>query len=160
MRLRPFVAAPRAITARPARSVLRRAEPPTNADGPSTSGVQAKEESLERLEASIRGKGTVPRPPSAGLARPIPIRGMTQTSNKIDSQYENMSEWKEGQLFPEGWDQMDLGKRLTELYLGRRGIIFWTNRVAFGAVFVILGSWVIFRFVGPALGLYKLAGDF
>ncbi len=51
---------------------------------------------------------------------------MTQQQGpKLDSQYENMAEWKEGQLFPEGWDKMPLGQKITELYLGRRGVLFW-----------------------------------
>ncbi|KAG2445046.1 hypothetical protein HYH02_008914 [Chlamydomonas schloesseri] len=166
---RPF-AAPVA-SPRLARLIASRAgDGPTN-DGPSTSGagVQNKEAELERLEAAIRGKGpapAAPRPPSAGMsgtksgAKPIPIRGMTQQQNKIDSQYENMAPWAEGQLFPEGWDRMDLGTKLTELYLGRRGVLFWANKAAYASVFVLLGGWILFRFVGPALGLYKLAGEF
>lgn len=31
---------------------------------------------------------------------------------------------------------------------------------AYASVFVLLGGWIAFRFVGPALGLYKLAGEF
>ncbi|PNW83392.1 hypothetical protein CHLRE_05g245102v5 [Chlamydomonas reinhardtii] len=152
------------------RHVFSAGDGPTS-DGPSTSssGVQNKEAELERLEAAIRGKGPAPgpaasRPPSAGMPgakpKPIPIRGMTQQQNKIDSQYENMAAWSEGQLFPEGWERMDLGTKLTELYLGRRGVLFWANKAAYASVFVLLGGWIAFRFVGPALGLYKLAGEF
>ncbi|KAG2430878.1 hypothetical protein HXX76_009852 [Chlamydomonas incerta] len=168
---RPF-AAPVA-SPRLARIIAPRAGDGPTSDGPSTSGagLQNKEAELERLEASIRGKGPAPapagsRPPAAGMSgtksgpRPIQIRGMTQTQNKVDSQYENMSPWEEGQLFPEGWERMDLGTKLTELYLGRRGVLFWANKAAYASVFGLLGGWILFRFVGPALGLYKLAGEF
>ncbi|KXZ46127.1 hypothetical protein GPECTOR_46g196 [Gonium pectorale] len=149
------------------RLVLRKAKEAP--DGPSTSsaaGVESKEARVERLEASIRGKALpAPRPSPSGpispssRAKPIPIRGVSQPQNKIDSQYENMADWKEWQLFPEGWDSMPLGQKLTELYLGRRGILFWANKAAYASAFLLLGGWILFRFVGPALGLYKLAGE-
>lgn len=69
------------------------------------------------------------------------------------------AEWKEGKLFPEDWEQMDPFEKVTELYLGQRGVLFWANKVAYASVFVLGGAWVLFRFVGPALGLYKLQGD-
>lgn len=31
---------------------------------------------------------------------------------------------------------------------------------AFGAVFVLIGAWVAFRFLGPAVGLYTLKNGF
>lgn len=85
---------------------------------------------------------------------------MTQQQGpKLDSQYENMAEWKEGQLFPEGWDKMPLGQKITELYLGRRGVLFWANKAAYTSAIILLVAWVAFRFVGPNLGLYQLQGD-
>ena len=48
----------------------------------------AREERLEAMEASIKG-----RPPS-------PIRIRNQESSTTDSMGSSMSEWKEGELFP------------------------------------------------------------
>lgn len=127
--------------------------------GPSTSGSGSsaeREQQLEQLEASIRGKRTSTSPPAP--RKQIPIRGVTQAKPESDAA-SNMSEWKEGQLFPEGWDRMPLPEKLTELYMGRRGFIFWLNKAAYASVFVLLGGWVAFRFIGPALGLYRLQGD-
>lgn len=57
----------------------------------------AAESRVEALEAAIRGKA-----PKA--QRQIPIRGVTQPQQKQESsQY---ADWKEGKLFPEGWEQM------------------------------------------------------
>jgi hypothetical protein len=66
------------------------------------------------------------------------------------------AEWKEGQLFPEGWEKMNLFEKFYNAYMGERGLLFWANKFAFGAVFVVIGAWIVFRFVGPAVGLYKL----
>ncbi|KAJ9511921.1 hypothetical protein QJQ45_004494 [Haematococcus lacustris] len=76
-------------------------------------------------------------------------KGYTDACHLVDDQVEeasNRAEWKEGQLFPEGFDNMTLGdKQITELYLGRRGILFWANKAAYASVFIVIGGWVIFR---------------
>lgn len=46
-----------------------------------------------------------------------------------------------------------------ELYMGKRGFLFWANKAALWSVGGLLVGWAIFRFVGPALGLYQLAND-
>eukprot|EP01026_Neomeris_dumetosa_P003704 TRINITY_DN1099_c1_g1_i1.p2 TRINITY_DN1099_c1_g1~~TRINITY_DN1099_c1_g1_i1.p2 ORF type:complete len:177 (+),score=22.03 TRINITY_DN1099_c1_g1_i1:33-533(+) len=79
---------------------------------------------------------------------------------KNDLPPSNRAEWKEGQLFPEGWENMDAGQKLFELWTGERGMLFWMNKIAYGALFVIVGGWVLFRFVGPTLGLYELQSGF
>jgi hypothetical protein len=116
----------------------------------------------------VRGKKS-----QGDKARKIPIRGQTQTKQEDNS---NMAPWKEGQLFPEGWEQMSLPQKVyhgsstgllaiifnlckhrtdvcllslclkvTELYMGRRGVLFWLNKAAYASVFVLIGGWVIFR---------------
>jgi hypothetical protein len=81
---------------------------------------------------------------------------MTPKQQQVDT---SRAEWKEGKLFPEGWEQMSLPEKVAELYLGQRGMLFWANKAAWASVWVVGGAWVLFRFVGPALGLYKLQGD-
>lgn len=104
------------------------------------------ESRVEALESSLRAKkGSKP----SGIG--------TQQSNAVNTG--GMAEWKEGQLFPEGWETMDPLQKATEIYMGKRGFLFWSNRLAFGGVFVLVAAWVVFRFVGPALGLYQLAND-
>lgn len=48
--------------------------------------------------------------------------------------------------------------QLTELYMGRRGVLFWATQAAWYSVLGLAGGWVLFRFVGPNLGLYQLEG--
>ena len=78
---------------------------------------------------------------------------------KADLPSGGLAEWPEGQLLPNGWDDMDFGQRAVELYTGKRGLLFWFNKAAYASIFIILGGWVIFRFVLPALGLYSLTND-
>ncbi len=101
---------------------------------------------LEALEASMRTKK------GAKLASAASSR----KSSTPDSQF---AEWKEGQLFPEGWDKMDPLEKMNELYLGQRGFLFWSTKLATNGVIVLGVAWVLFRIVGPALGLYQLADD-
>jgi hypothetical protein len=54
---------------------------------------------------------------------------------------------------------MDPLQKATELYMGKRGLLFWANRAAWASVIGLLVGWALFRFVGPALGLYTLAND-
>jgi hypothetical protein len=67
--------------------------------------------------------------------------------------------WKEGALFPEGWEDMNPLEKVTELYLGQRGVLFWANKAAFSSIFILIAAWIMFRFVGPAMGLYQLQND-
>jgi hypothetical protein len=118
----------------------------------SATATQEDEEArIEALEASLSKAKSKSSP-----RRQIPIRNMTP---KQDLSSSNQAEWKEGQLFPVGWEEMPLSQKLSELYLGRRGVLFWANQLAWISVWVLGGAWILFRVVGPALGLYKLQGD-
>ena len=43
--------------------------------------------------------------------------------------------------------------------MGQRGFLFWANKLALWSVGGLAVCWILFRFVGPALGLYRLAND-
>jgi len=83
----------------------------------------------------------------------------SQNRNASPSTTGGLAEWKEGQLFPEGWEDMDPLQKITELYLGKRGFLFWSTKLSLAGVIALAGAWVLFRFVGPAVGLYQLAND-
>ncbi|XP_010941256.1 uncharacterized protein [Elaeis guineensis] len=57
---------------------------------------------------------------------------------------------------PKDWDSMTLGEKAVELYMGEKGVLFWLNKFAYASIFIIIGGWILFRFVGPSLGLYQL----
>lgn len=57
---------------------------------------------------------------------------------------------------PKDWESMTLTEKVVELYMGEKGILFWLNKFAYASIFIIIGGWIVFRFVGPALNLYQL----
>ncbi|KAK4758765.1 hypothetical protein SAY87_020066 [Trapa incisa] len=57
---------------------------------------------------------------------------------------------------PKKWEEMSLGEKATELYVGEKGLLFWLNKFAYASIFIMIGAWIMFRFVGPALNLYQL----
>ncbi|KAG8366702.1 hypothetical protein BUALT_Bualt17G0106900 [Buddleja alternifolia] len=57
---------------------------------------------------------------------------------------------------PKDWDSMTLTEKAIELYVGEKGALFWLNKFAYASIFIVIGGWIVFRFVGPALNLYQL----
>lgn len=57
---------------------------------------------------------------------------------------------------PKDWDSMTPAEKAMELYMGEKGLLFWLNKFAYASIFIIIGGWILFRFVGPALNLYQL----
>lgn len=57
---------------------------------------------------------------------------------------------------PKKWEEMSLTEKASELYMGEKGLLFWLNKFAYASIFVMIGAWILFRFVGPALNLYQL----
>ncbi|XP_062229838.1 uncharacterized protein LOC133927396 [Phragmites australis] len=54
------------------------------------------------------------------------------------------------------WEEMSLADKAVELYVGEKGLLFWLNKFAYASIFIMVGAWVLFRFIGPSLGLYQL----
>ncbi|XP_010244099.1 PREDICTED: uncharacterized protein LOC104588009 [Nelumbo nucifera] len=57
---------------------------------------------------------------------------------------------------PKDWELMTITEKAVELYMGEKGLLFWLNKFAYASIFIIIGGWILFRFVGPSLGLYQL----
>ncbi|MCO5561030.1 hypothetical protein L7F22_014651 [Adiantum nelumboides] len=57
---------------------------------------------------------------------------------------------------PKDWESMTLAEKAWDLYVGEKGALFWLNKAAYAAIFVVVGGWIVFWFVGPALNLYQL----
>ncbi|CAA7022109.1 unnamed protein product [Microthlaspi erraticum] len=54
------------------------------------------------------------------------------------------------------WEEMSLNEKALELYVGEKGLLFWLNKLAYASIYIVIGGWILFRFVGPALNLYQL----
>lgn len=46
--------------------------------------------------------------------------------------------------------------QVSELYTGKRGLLFWMGKVTYALIFVTIGGWIVFRFVLPQLGVLEL----
>lgn len=57
---------------------------------------------------------------------------------------------------PKKWENMTLTEKALELYMGEKGALFWLNKFAYASIFIMIGAWIFFRFVGPAINLYQL----
>eukprot|EP00262_Sarcandra_glabra_P012975 TRINITY_DN3470_c0_g1_i1.p1 TRINITY_DN3470_c0_g1~~TRINITY_DN3470_c0_g1_i1.p1 ORF type:complete len:170 (-),score=25.56 TRINITY_DN3470_c0_g1_i1:256-765(-) len=57
---------------------------------------------------------------------------------------------------PKEWESMTITEKAVELYMGEKGLLFWLNKFAYASIFVVIGAWILFRFIGPSLGLYQL----
>lgn len=99
---------------------------------------------IQRLEAASKGRGFSPPPEMDTEVVSKPTRAV----------------WKEGELLPEGWEDLSLGEKAWEIYAGERGALYWANRFALAAAIFIGVAWILFRFVGPSLGLYELKSTF
>eukprot|EP01018_Ginkgo_biloba_P016751 Gb_29954 [translate_table: standard] len=82
--------------------------------------------------------------------------GVGRRARRIAKQQMGGAAESKPKLKPKDWDSMTLSEKLLELYVGERGILFWLNKFAYASIFIIIGGWVLFRFVGPSLGLYQL----
>ncbi|PIA55512.1 hypothetical protein AQUCO_00700068v1 [Aquilegia coerulea] len=57
---------------------------------------------------------------------------------------------------PKDWESMTIGEKAVELYMGEKGALYWLNKFAYASIYIVIGGWILFRFVGPSLGLYQL----
>ncbi|GAY57801.1 hypothetical protein CUMW_182220 [Citrus unshiu] len=57
---------------------------------------------------------------------------------------------------PKKWEDMSLSEKAMDLYMGEKGLLFWLNKFAYASIFITIGAWILFRFVGPSLNLYQL----
>lgn len=57
---------------------------------------------------------------------------------------------------PKKWEDMSMAEKAMDLYMGEKGLLFWLNKFAYASIFIMIGGWILFRFVGPSLNLYQL----
>lgn len=57
---------------------------------------------------------------------------------------------------PKDWESMNLTEKVVDVYMGEKGFLFWLNKFAYASIFILIGGWIVFRVVGPALNLYQL----
>ncbi|CAM6041392.1 unnamed protein product [Sphagnum compactum] len=101
----------------------------------SSSSPESSDTSIEELEARI-GIGRRARRERGGDSPKV-------VPTKVDTK-------------PKMWDEMSLPEKTWSLYIGEKGVLFWLNKLAYASIFLVIGGWIVFRFIGPALGWYEL----
>ncbi|XP_008799406.1 uncharacterized protein LOC103714053 [Phoenix dactylifera] len=123
---------------------------PVRATGPSTStdnGEANTNDGREKAEATA----ALPR------SRPTTLNIKYRRRSRNQARQEQQQSMKKPPPPPpKDWDSMTLGEKALELYAGEKGLLFWLNKFAYASIFIIIGGWILFRFVGPSLGLYQL----
>ena len=57
---------------------------------------------------------------------------------------------------PELWNSKSGIEKAWTAWSGEPGVLWWMNKAALWGAAVLAFTWVLFRFVGPAIGLYQL----
>ncbi|TYJ47435.1 hypothetical protein E1A91_A02G189500v1 [Gossypium mustelinum] len=118
---------------------------------------------LHCTNSSTSGNDTPPPPPPP--AEPIQIRFKRGSRRRrqlqedgFGVQGQNMKTNKAAieQPVPKKWEEMSMAEKALDLYVGEKGLLFWLNKFAYASIFIVIGAWILFRFVGPALNLYQL----
>ena len=106
-----------------------------------TTRAAADSDDIEALEKRLKGK-----------------RGKKQ-EGYFDSYPTKESKIPKGlwETDPAAWDAMPVGDRAWKLWTGEPGMMYWMNQGSLYGAGILAFVWVLFRLVGPAIGLYQLA---
>ena len=105
-----------------------------------SSPAAAGQESIEAIEARLKGRRSKPK---EGYFDSYP----TKPSD------EPLGLWETD---PAAWDAKPGFEKLWSAWSGEPGMMYWMNRGAWFGAAALAFAWVLFRLVGPALGLYQL----
>nr|XP_009803641.1 PREDICTED: uncharacterized protein LOC104248979 [Nicotiana sylvestris] len=112
--------------------------------------------------SSINDNGNESQPITPPITPPntLEIRYRRRSSKRRKQKQEEMlnaaKQVAKAKPPPKDWESMTLTEKALELYVGEKGLLFWLNKFAYASIFIIIGAWILFRFVGPALNLYQL----
>ncbi|EEF31643.1 uncharacterized protein LOC8267098 [Ricinus communis] len=115
----------------------------------STNGTEANEDTPQVAPPTI----TPPEPMEIRFRRRSKKRNKQQREGGVGR---GQSAKAQAPDPPKKWEDMSLAEKALELYMGEKGILFWLNKFAYASIFIVIGGWILFRFVGPSLNLYQL----
>ena len=146
----------------PASSTTSR--PNAHARRPTRVRAAKDDESIEALESRLKTKraasAAAPKRDGAPVrANPSgnPAFGYLDTAakrNRVRAGANGSLALWEGD--PERWDAMSASERAWVCWTGEKGWMYWMNQASLYGAGGLAFFWVVFRFVGPALGLYQL----
>ncbi|XP_058767084.1 uncharacterized protein LOC131640711 [Vicia villosa] len=98
----------------------------------------------------------------APTTTPVELRLKRRSRRQAKRQKENgtltnsIEQPSKAKAAPKKWEEMNLSEKALELYVGEKGALFWLNKFAYASIYIMIGAWIMFRFVGPALNIYQL----
>ncbi|KAL7192961.1 hypothetical protein ACSBR2_024719 [Camellia fascicularis] len=109
--------------------------------------------------ATTNDGGNTSPPPPPPITPPDAVeirfrRGSRRKSRQQDGGPKKAEQ--KGTVATKDWESMSMTEKAIELYMGEKGLLFWINKLAYACIFIVIGAWILFRFVGPALNLYQL----
>lgn len=122
-----------------------------HAAGPAANST---EETNNNDETKAEATPTAPTQPKPQI-NTLNIRYRARSKRQAKKQQEQQTV-EAAQPPKKDWESMTLAEKALELYVGEKGLLFWLNKFAYASIFIIIGGWILFRFVGPYLGLYQL----
>ncbi|KAM7250837.1 hypothetical protein ACFE04_022720 [Oxalis oulophora] len=83
-------------------------------------------------------------------------RSKRQTKQMKEDAFSSTNTETRPPAIPKKWEDMTLSEKALEIYVGEKGMLFWLNKFAYASIYIVIGGWILFRFVGPALNFYQL----
>lgn len=124
------------------------------------------DESIEALEARLKSKRNQPTTStataSASSNRPTnasgnPAFGYLDTAAKRNrvraGANGSLAAWEQD---PAAWEETPAMERAWTVWTGEKGWMYWMNQASLYGAGALAFFWVLFRFIGPAIGLYTL----
>lgn len=57
---------------------------------------------------------------------------------------------------PAEWEALSGTEKIWNIWAREKGILWYINQSAYYSVGILIVAWIVFRFIGPATGLYTL----
>ncbi|KAJ0456371.1 hypothetical protein HanIR_Chr15g0761661 [Helianthus annuus] len=122
---------------------------------------------LTRNSSNDSSNNTASDDPSSATSSPQPDTKTVQIKFKRGARRKTRRKQESGsndnammmmkkEVVKKDWEEMTVSEKALELYVGEKGLLFWINKFAYASIYIIIGAWILFRFVGPALNLYQL----
>jgi len=152
-------AAPRAARARPGARTPSR--PRARARTARVRASSDDRDSIEALEARLRPKRASSK--TTAEARDASARGANPAFGYLDTAAKKNrvraganGQYAMWEADPAAWEETPAGERAWTVWTGEKGWMYWMNQASLYGAGGLAFFWVVFRFIGPAIGLYTL----
>ena len=151
--------APRAALARP--RVRQESRASARASRARVRASSDDRDSIEALEARLKPKRANAK--TTADARDARARGANPAFGYLDTAAKKNrvraganGQYAMWEADPAAWEETPAGERAWTVWTGEKGWMYWMNQASLYGAGGLAFFWVVFRFIGPAIGLYTL----